>query len=104
MESQFVLSSGPRRPRARAPARREGATSKLVFLIPNLLAVEKEEDAALYFDGEGHDLGQYHAQKVYIDPNKRDLLYCMGSGDTKDNPQVLVFYSHLDSTLHVHES
>jgi hypothetical protein len=48
----------------------------------------KAAEAGVYFDGEDIDLTQYHSNRVYIDPNKRDLLYCLGSADTKDNPQV----------------
>lgn len=50
-----------------------------------------EANETLYFDGVGAPhpslwRGQYNA--VFIDPNKRNLLFCMGFDDTRENPEV----------------
>ncbi|KAJ3218167.1 hypothetical protein HK099_005181, partial [Clydaea vesicula] len=40
----------------------------------------KKPEKSEYFQDHLEDL---HSNKVYIDPNKRDLLYCLGSNGKK---------------------
>jgi hypothetical protein len=100
---------------SRSKKRARDAHAGMFFVPANSEADEKAANAPIYFqdylqevydDEEYADGDAEHAfnnRKVFIDPNKRDLLFCMSNDDTTQNHDVCFFLICLDSSIHFYE-